>query len=421
MRLLLVALAIGSCAGAAPLLAQGPSYPPDMVPLDKRQGIMERRNAVLAEDAEAAEELAAQRRPPRIWGRAEFLLWWIRPANFPPLVTTGPFTDRLPGALGLPDTRVLFGERGIDFQHRTGGRFTFGTWVDDGQDWGIEASYFFLSGRSLGEAFSSPGAPVLATPFFNVGTNAQDSSLITFPGILHGQVAVRAPSFMQGADLNLIPVLHRDESWHMEGLVGFRYLNLQEGLHIQSTSVVTLAPQFQGMGIPFVDNTIQVSDRFDTSNHFFGGQLGARVEFKRKRWTLDVTGKVALGVNHEVVAISGATKIDTQPVIAADAGLLAVSSNSGRFTQNSFAVVPEAAFTLKFQVTENIRLFAGYSFLYWSRVARPGDQVDQNVNPNLVPTSATFGTAGGPQRPAYLSRGGDFFAHGGNFGLEFRY
>ena len=83
--------------------------------------------------------------------------------------------------------------------------------------------------------------------------------------------------------------------------------------------------------------------------------------------------------------------------------------------------VPEASINLYFQLTDHLKVFAGYTFLYWSHIARPGDQVDINVNPNLVPTSMTFGAAGGPARPAFTFHSTDFFAHGVNFGLELRY
>jgi len=162
-----------------------------------------------------------------------------------------------------------------------------------------------------------------------------------------------------------------------------------------------------------------VNDRFDVQNNFFGGQLGARAEVRWERLSLNLLAKVALGDSSETVSIHGSTQIDTQPEIGA--GLLALSSNSGRFQHNAFAVVPEVNVSIGFQVTEHFRAFAGYSFLYWSQVARPGDQVDLGLNENLVPTSKTFGAAGGPPRPAFALHSTDFWAHGINLGLEFRY
>src|SRR5947209_20342763 len=51
----------------------------------------------------------------RIWGTAEYLLWWVRRGNVPPLVVTGSATDPFPGALEQPGTRVLFGGHALDY------------------------------------------------------------------------------------------------------------------------------------------------------------------------------------------------------------------------------------------------------------------------------------------------------------------
>jgi hypothetical protein len=336
------------------------------------------------------------------------------------LLTSGEFSDPIPGALDSPNTKVLFGSPGMDFFDRKGGRFSAGWWLDDEQTWGVAGGYFFMGGRSINQSFVSPGNPVLATPFFNTNTGQPDSSLMTFPGVISGQVAVEAPSFLQAAELNLSSTFGKTERFRLEGLAGIRYANLNESLYVESTSLVTLAPQYVGL-VPFDGNTITVRDSFENHNHFFGGQIGARAEMRHKRWTLDFLTKIAFGVSHQTVNIHGFTGIDTQPAIATNAGLLAVSSNSGHFSRSAFAVLPEANINLHFQLTDHIKVFAGYTFLYWSSVTRPGDQVDTNVNPNLVPTSLTFGAAGGPARPAFNFRSTDFFAHGVNFGLEFRY
>src|SRR5262245_44853218 len=50
-------------------------------------------------------------RPGRVWLEAEALLWWMRGADLPPLVTTSPPGTPLTraGVLGSPGTEVLFG------------------------------------------------------------------------------------------------------------------------------------------------------------------------------------------------------------------------------------------------------------------------------------------------------------------------
>jgi hypothetical protein len=371
-----------------------------------------------APDAEAAEEIEAKK--PRLWVRGEFLLWWIKSANVPALVTTGPYTDPAAGALSSPYTKILYGQNDVDYQDRTGGRFTFGVWLDDAQTWGIDAGYFFLRGRSVGQGFSSPGNPILAMPFFNVLTGTAQANPITFPGVMSGQIVIDAPSFLQGAELNLTGTLWEAKNFHLQSSLGFRYLNLNEALNINSVSLVQLAPQFQGLGIPDDGNTISTRDSFQTHNNFYGPQFGTQMDLDWKRFTLSLNGKVALGASSEIVTINGSTGINTQPATAFNSGFFAVASNSGRFTTNTFAVVPEIGLMLKFRLTEHIQIFGGYSFLYWSRVVRPGDQIDTSVNPNLVPTSPSYG-AGGPGRPAFGFHQTDFYAQGANFGLEFRY
>ena len=59
-----------------------------------------------------------------------------------------------------------------------------------------------------------------------------------------------------------------------------------------------------------------------------------------------------------------------------------------------------------YQVTENLRLALGYTFLYASTVVRPGDQID--------PVS-------GAGDPAFAFHGTDFWAQGLDAQVEVRY
>ena len=46
---------------------------------------------------------------PRIWMRAEYLLWYSKKGPIPSLLTTGLTADKIPGALEGPNTTVLYG------------------------------------------------------------------------------------------------------------------------------------------------------------------------------------------------------------------------------------------------------------------------------------------------------------------------
>ena len=102
--------------------------------------------------------------------------------------------------------------------------------------------------------------------------------------------------------------------------------------------------------------------------------------------------------------------------VASPHGLLAQPSNSGSFQRNRFAVAPDLGANIGYQVTDHLRAFVGYDFLYLSEVVRAGDQVDLRVNPNQL-----RGVAGGPALPAFNFHGSDYWAQGVSFGLEFKY
>ena len=98
-------------------------------------------------------------------------------------------------------------------------------------------------------------------------------------------------------------------------------------------------------------------------------------------------------------------------------GILAQRTNSGRFVQDKFAVIPELGVTLGYQMTDQWKATFGYTFIYWSSVARPGVQIDPVVNPNLFPPEPMMFT--GALRPQFAFRDTDIWLHGINLGLEY--
>lgn len=348
----------------------------------------------------------------RFWVSAEFLLWWIKDGNTPPLATTG--TPASGGILGQPGTTTLFGGS-LDYGARPGARFTFGTWLDCERTKAIELSYFFLNGGPEGFGANSAGDVVLSRPFINVINGQPFVEIVAFPGLAAGGIGIFSNSALQGADLNLFcnlccrpacsPCSH---SFRLDLLGGPRWLDLQEDL-----AIAELVTDDQA--------TFAIVDAFETRNSFYGAQLGARAEWQRGRWFANLLGKVALGTTHQEVRISGTTVI-TVPGAAPSVqtgGLLALPTNIGSYSRNTFTVVPEIGMNVGCQLTNRVRAFAGYNFLYWSNVVRPGDQIDLGINPTQLPSAAGPGTLVGPARPAFTFQETDFWAHGLNAGLEF--
>ncbi len=365
----------------------------------------------------------------RFYGRAEYLFWWFKQNSIPPLLTTSNPPQSL-GVLGEPGTAVVIGNRDFDSGREDGGRFTLGYWFDCCERLGFEFTYFFLGRHNVDISAASNGVPLLARPFFDITEGAENSQLVAntalpqFPGLipLTGAINVYERTRFWGIEANLRANLfsgcfHCDWNYHVDLLAGFRHLQFDEALFItENLQVPGTVPNVGG--VRFV-----VQDRFGTHNRFYGGQFGLESELRKGRWFLNARTKLALGWNHQIVNIGGNTFFTApgQATRASSGGLLALPTNSGRFTRDTFAVVPEVGINLGYQVTDHLRLFVGYTFLYWTNVARPGDEIDRVVNPTQLPRFAGPGGLVGPARPSFRFRDSDFWAQGLNFGLELRY
>ena len=80
-------------------------------------------------------------------------------------------------------------------------------------------------------------------------------------------------------------------------------------------------------------------------------------------------------------------------------------------------MMPELGLTAGYNFTAKLRMTFGYSIMYWNNVARPGDQIDTNINPAQIPPA----TATPGYRPAFQLHTSDFWAQGVNMGLEYRF
>lgn len=348
------------------------------------------------------------------YARAEYLFWWIRPERVPVLLTAG--TGGSNGALGAPGTITLIGQDTLAPEARSGGRFTVGYAL--GQMCAIEANYFFLSSRTTGATFGSDGSatsPVIARPFTDALTGLATAQSVNFPGVVAGGATVAADHRLQGTELNAI--------WHpisvgetrFELLAGLRYMQMNEGLAI-SEQLAIMTPLL-GNGL------FDLTDRFNTRNYFGGGNLGASVEWRHSALSVRLAGKVALGGTREVVTINGlnANSSSTGVTTFQPGGFLAQLSNSGRFERDQFSVVPEAGLTIGYQITGGLRATVAYSFVYWSDVLRPSEQIDTVLNATTLPLFGIGLPPGGPVRPATQLKDSDFWAQGISFGLEYRF
>jgi hypothetical protein len=350
----------------------------------------------------------------RVWASAEYLLWWFRDQNLPPLVTTG--TPASGGILGSGGT-LLVGASDFNSEDFSGGRFTLGAWLNDCHTVGIEGGYFFVGPRRddiIVSSSGAPGSPLLARPFVDE-TGLPNAEIAAFPGVAAGTITISQRSFLQGADVNGLVNVCCSCAGRLDALAGFRYLDLDERLDVlEDVTIFPTSPILAG-------DHIVVADAFQTRNQFYGGQIGGRYEIIRGRIFANILGVIGFGDTHQSVNIMGSSTVTTPAgaTTVASGGLLALPSNIGHYTRDEFSVVPELGLNIGYQFTDHVRAYIGYTFLYWSDVVRPADQINLNINSTMIPTSVT--TPVGPARPTFSFRDTDFWAQGINFGVQVRF
>jgi len=351
----------------------------------------------------------------RWYGSAEYLLWFVRGDNLPPLLTSGSLAAAVPGALGQPGTTVLFGGNSYDNNPYSGTRLRFGYWFDDCHGLGLDIGGFFLGGNSNSFSASSMGLPFLARPFTNALTGMQDIEAVAAPSGLAGTYTAVSTFFLYGTEANLRRNLFCGCNWYIDAFAGWRLLGLNESLSMNENLAVVSSVN---PSLP-AGSTFQVHDRFATSNLFNGGQIGLMGEYRIGRWSIDARNSLALGGTEQYVNVSGSTTAAAPGILptTSQGGLLALSSNIGPHTRSMVSFVEEVGVNLGYQFTNHIRGFVGYNFLFWSSVVQPGQQINTVVNPNLIPPVIP----GGPSRPSFSFVGSDFWAQGIQFGIDVRW
>ena len=355
------------------------------------------------------------------WVAGGGLIYWLDGFDSPALITTSPAGVGIDqaGVLGAPGTMVLAGNESWNTGSRGGGYVTLGHWFDCNQQVGVSATFLGLSQDTQTAHFSSSEMAVLARPFDNLEADflGPDAELVAFPGMFTGEASVTAESQLNGVEVLFHRAVMNQPCCRIVWLAGWRFNRLDEQLTI-SDSKRALA----GSGLP-VGTTLEETDRFATRNDFNGVDLGVLAECRSGRWTTSATMKLALGQTNTTVSIDG-DALATVPLgngatdtAATPAGLLAQATNIGVYQYRQFAVVPELSLRAALDITCCLRASVGYSFMYWSRVARPGDQIDTDLNLSQL---APGGLVGFP-RPAYERRDTDVWAQGLQLGLEYRF
>jgi hypothetical protein len=342
--------------------------------------------------------------------RLEWLGWFSRSRNTPPLVTTSPpgTPAATAGVIGF-NTRILYGDDPIGENLRNGGRLTLSKLLGDGQTtgtlrfWGIEdgSETFFVS---------SATNPIIGVPFHALQgvVNQEAAFRIAFPGEADpGQVRVSSKNDAIGLDA------WASRSWIDDGmctvdlLLGYQFARLDDSVALSTLST----SQALSTGFP-VGSEFGFFDFFGAKNEFHGASLGFNARSYKGAITLEGLFKLGLGNMRQTVTVAGRTEVDgtAQPGVG---GIFAQPTNIGTEVHNHFNIVPEVNANLLYNVNSNWRAMVGYSFIYWNNVVLAGNQIDRNLN-----------LSGGvlpPPVPAPKFQRTDFWVMGISLGADYRW
>lgn len=335
------------------------------------------------------------------YGSADYLFWFVKHQTLPANI-----------ALSLSDPNFV---PQLPYQRDNGGRFFVGAWLNDRQTLALEGGYFFLGTRTSTFAQNLPGSALANRPIFD-GINSETTFLAASTTFMGAEANVRYQALHWDFSGTNCPPSRR-LTGHLDLLSGFRYADLSENLLLNNNTQFGTAP------VLLSNATLATSDLLGTHNHFYGGQIGAEAWLDIGRFDVTAHAKLAFGNTREEVTINGTTQVSGPPALGnftSVGGFFAQPGNIGSFRHDVFAVLPEVGVNLGFKVCDRCRLAVGYTFVYLSNVARPGDQIDASAGGGTRPPLSFLGGARPqPQFGSFNETG--FWAQGINLTLELNY
>jgi hypothetical protein len=347
-----------------------------------------------------------------------------------------PFPIATSNFFGSPGV-MLLGSLGDAEQNKrepaSGGRVSIGYWRVEENPWvcngirdlGAELNFFFVGERSA--SFVDERSPTIIRPFFDVDNRVESGFIVAAPGLANGGVDAHSQTHFWGGELNVWKNVCYDSpgtTFSASLMAGFRYLDLDSSLNINSISIfnqnLAAIPPFAS----FSGNTLRVFDSFAVRNRFYGGQVG----IGGKIWpgdyglTFDVAVKLALGASNEQLNINGGQlrTFANGTQAFSPAGVLALPTNIGNHSVNKFSQVPELDLKLSMPVLRHITLYSGFQMLSWTRLIRPALQIQRDIDVTQIPNFPFTNGAmpSGLAQPGVPFRQSDLLLLSVTFGME---
>ncbi|WDQ16207.1 BBP7 family outer membrane beta-barrel protein [Rhodopirellula sp. P2] len=341
--------------------------------------------------------------PNRWFGSAELMIMFRKGDRLPPLVTT----DTSPNTGSLDTGTVLAGNDSVLKDAAAGGRLTLGLWLDRHQCRSLVFRGWVAGDENYSFGADQRNFDVLAIPFFNVATDAEDSNVVVFPNApadpaingRFGAVGVNAYSELHGGDISVRQFWRGGLGTTFDVLYGYQYMRLSEGLNIASSSTLTEGAD--------AGNYISIRDSFEATSEFHGAQFGLAGRYREGCWSFNWLAKAAFGNVRRTADRQGSTTVGP-PDTPQDGGLFVdADTNEGTFTSDTFGWVPELDVNLGWHRFDHFDVTVGYHLMAMTDAIQVSGIFDRNINdPNNV-------------LPSPAMRDSTFYVQGIHFGLSY--
>jgi hypothetical protein len=305
------------------------------------------------------------------WASVDYMLLWRKERFYPPLVTTNPTA---PPILGDPGTTILFGDENLGKAPKAAIRADIGIWLT--RCLGFGGGFFALKDSNIKfqEEGGANGLPILGRPFFDTSVQMQTAFIFSYPSPLTvGKIDIDTSNHLWGYDIYAKRRYLASPCFKFDLIAGFVSSQIIDNININTRQVIETTEIF-------------VHDKFNCTNNYYAGLVGAISEWRSKNWAISLSGKVGLGNMVKTVEIKGSeTAITGTSRETIPTGLLAQPSNIGENKAHKFEIVPQVNANLQLRIWGPLWLTAGYTYMYWPAVVLAGEQIDLNVNPTQLP------------------------------------
>lgn len=348
----------------------------------------------------------------RVYGSIDYLLFNFRDGPAPALIQHLPTPAFQANPPDANQAITIFGD-GIRQHAFSGFRIFGGVAVND--TWAVEGSYSQFETKNKSFFIQSNGDPSIGRYYIDLTNNQRPITYLIYSqpdGATNGYININAPVKMYTFDVNARTAGNSVFADRFDWLVGFRYLDLRDGIFIEDfTEAPATGQSFRGQ------------DNFAAKNQFYGAQIGGN-SFANLGcgFTLDTTLKVAFGGVRQRVIIDGFTEERLNGVVTrrVPGDVLTQPTNIGEYSRGYFAVVPELLVKLGYQVGSRVNVSIGYNLIAVSNVVRAGSAIDAGINPNVNPFLAPSSNSTAA-RPGFAFNGTDFWAQGLTLGVGLNY